>query len=258
LGSEQVGWGFATMVPYYRDRAAMVLRHTQPKTWLDVGGGHGHFCLVAREQLPDTSFEALDQADAIVEAARRGWVDRAHQGAFLDLASELELRFDVVSMHHYLEHTADPKAELDAAAKVLAPGAHLLIEVPDPESRLARFLKSWWPPYTQPQHLHLIPRDNLEEALRQRGFEIVDGDLSRAHLPIDLLGATWNMTRAVAPPTDMPWLPPANPLRTARRVAAYVVAAPFLVGSVIADQVVNRTMSDTDHGNTYRVLARRT
>jgi 2-polyprenyl-3-methyl-5-hydroxy-6-metoxy-1,4-benzoquinol methylase len=35
-------------------------------------------------------------------------------------------------MYHYLEHTADPAAELDAATALLAPGGHLMVEVPDP------------------------------------------------------------------------------------------------------------------------------
>jgi ubiquinone/menaquinone biosynthesis C-methylase UbiE len=258
LSGEKVEWGFQKLVGFYRARAAMVRRQTQPTTWLDVGGGHGHFCLIAREELPETTFEALDQADSIVEAERRGWVDRAHQGAFLDLASDLERRFDVVSMHHYLEHTTDPKAELDAAAKMLAPGTHLLVEVPDPEFRLARLLGGWWTVYLQPQHLHLIPLANLEEALRERGFEIVEVDRARAHQPIDLFAAVWTAARRLGPPTDVPWLPPPSPTRIARQVVASAAAAPFLVVAAVGDQLVSRILRDTDHGNTYRVLARRT
>ena len=65
-------------------------------------------------------------------AARRGWVDRAHRGLFPDLAAEMAGEYDVVSMHHYLEHTRDPGVELEAAATALAPGGLLSLEIPDP------------------------------------------------------------------------------------------------------------------------------
>jgi SAM-dependent methyltransferase len=258
LSAEKVEWGFQKSVASYRDRTAMVQRHVRPVAWLDVGGGHGHFCLIARGELPNTSFDALDQADAIVEAERRGWVDRAHQGAFIERASELEGRYDVVSMHHYLEHTIDPKAELDAAAKLLPPGGHLLIEVPDPEFALAGRLGRWWSSYLQPQHLHLVPLANLDEALRARGFEVVDVERSKAHQPIDLFAAAWTATRLAAPPTDLPWLPPRTPARVARQVVAYAAASPVLAAAAVGDQVVRQTLGPDDHGNTYRLLARRT
>jgi SAM-dependent methyltransferase len=258
LSAEKVEWGFQKSVASYRDRTAMVQRQTQPRAWLDVGGGHGHFCLIARGELPDTTFDALDQADSIVEAERRGWVDQAHRGAFVERASELHGRYDVVSMHHYLEHTVDPKAELDAAAKLLPPGGHLLIEVPDPEFALAGRLGRWWSSYLQPQHLHLLPLANLDEALRARGFEVVDVERSKAHQPIDLFAAAWTATRLAAPPTDLPWLPPRTPARVARQVVAYAAASPVLLAALAGDQLVRQTLGPDDHGNTYRLLARRT
>ena len=93
-----------------------------------MGTGHGHFCLVARQHWPEATFDGLDLSESVDEAARRGWVDTAYRGLFPELAGGLPRSYDVVSMHHYLEHTRDPGAELDAATKVLEPGGHLLIE----------------------------------------------------------------------------------------------------------------------------------
>ena len=56
--------------------------------------------------------------------------------------------YDVVSMHHYLEHTREPLDELDAAATALVPGGHLLIELPDPESRFPLVVGRWWIPWS--------------------------------------------------------------------------------------------------------------
>ena len=47
-------------------------------------------------------------SDSVDEAARRGRVDTAYRGMFPDLAPNLPRSYDIVSMHHYLEHTRDP------------------------------------------------------------------------------------------------------------------------------------------------------
>ena len=76
--------------------------------WLDVGTGHGHFCLAARQRWPEVRFDGLDLSESVNEADRRGWVDTAYRGLFPELAGGLPAAYDVVSMHHYLEHTRDP------------------------------------------------------------------------------------------------------------------------------------------------------
>jgi predicted SAM-dependent methyltransferase len=76
---------------------------------------------------------------SIEESQRRGWIDHAYRGLFPDLADE------------------DPRAELEAAHRVLQPGGHLLIEVPDPESRFARLMGRYWVPWLQPQHQQFVP-----------------------------------------------------------------------------------------------------
>ncbi|MEL7209221.1 MAG: methyltransferase domain-containing protein, partial [Actinomycetota bacterium] len=134
LGEQSTELIFGATDRSYVDRAEMLQGHVEPENWLDVGAGHGHFCLVARDTWPDTAFDGLDLSDSIEEAERRGWVDQGHRGQFVDAAASLSDRYDVVSMHHYLEHTREPLEELDAASTALRPGGHLLIELPDPES----------------------------------------------------------------------------------------------------------------------------
>ncbi len=100
--------------------------------------GHGHFCIAALAELPDTTFDGLDLSESIEEAKRRGWVETAYRGLFPELAPTLAGRYDAISMSHYLEHTLDPRAELEAAHTALAANGCLLIEVPDPEFVLGR------------------------------------------------------------------------------------------------------------------------
>src|SRR5690606_33506172 len=53
--------------------AKVVEGHAEPERWLDVGGGYGYFCRIARTVWPNTRFELLDLSGGVDEARRRGW-----------------------------------------------------------------------------------------------------------------------------------------------------------------------------------------
>src|SRR5262245_14931801 len=192
----------------YGRRCDALARHARPRAWLDVGTGHGHFCVVARQRWPEATFDGLDLSESVDEAARRGWIDTAYRGLFPDLAGGLPRSYDVVSMHHDLEHTRDPRAELAAAAKVLEPGGHLVVEVPDPASPFARRLGRWWFSWFQPQHLHFVPCENLVAALADEGFEVLEVERGPANQGGDLFLAVLLLLQHVAPSPQAPWLPP--------------------------------------------------
>ncbi|MWK37632.1 methyltransferase domain-containing protein [Actinomadura sp. J1-007] len=240
----------------HRARAELVAGHLTPRTWLDVGAGHGHFCRTARTVLPGTAFDGLDLGAGIGEAARRGWVRRAHRRPFTEMLDDLAGRYDVVSMHHYLGRRPDPQAELDAAAKVLRPGGHLLIELPDPGSRLGRRLGRFWPYWLQPQHLHLMPMGNVDKALAARGFRVVARERRRAGQGGDLVGTVAVALNAVAPPPERPWsVRPPRPADRARRAAGLAVAAPLLLPALLLDRLLVPLVPGTS--NAYRILARK-
>jgi SAM-dependent methyltransferase len=239
------------------DRARMLEGLHEPKRWLDVGTGHGHFALLAAEVWPDTVFEGLDLGDGVAEAERRGWISKAHQGFLPDLAGELEGRFDVVSMHHELEHTRDPRAEIAAAAKVLAPGGFIEIEVPDPEFPLSRVLGDHWLPYFQPQHQHLVTIGNLCNELEGLGFDVVRTVRGDAHRAVDLVSAAWFVVNGAAPKDDLPWLDRPSPRDGLRRLATFVLGAPLIVAAAVADRIVGLWVKQADHGNAYRILAQK-
>ena len=200
IGGQQSEFVFSSDDSSYHGRVDLVAAHARPKRWLDVGAGHGHFCLVAADILPDTRFEGLDLSASIVGAEQRQWIDRAHLGMFPELADDLSETYDVVSMHHYLEHTRDPAEELAAAAKVLESGGHLLIEVPDPECAYGRFLGWTWGPWFQPQHQHFVSAGNLATMLTDRGFTVVAQERGPAHQPVDLAFAVMHLANRIAGP----------------------------------------------------------
>ncbi|HEY6624579.1 MAG TPA: class I SAM-dependent methyltransferase [Acidimicrobiales bacterium] len=257
LGEGQVASVFDFGDATYLDRAEMVRSVATPGRWLDVGTGHGHFCLVASTLLPDTRFDGLDIGESVEEAERRRWISTGHRGTFPELASSLADRYDVVSMHHYLEHTVDPRAELDSAAQVLAPGGHLLIELPDPESFWGRVLGRYWLPWFQPQHLHLMSIGILEQALTERGFTIVARVRAEASQSSDLTAAVWMLIGRCAPPTNLPWLPRPTALGRARRGLGLALGALPLAGALGIDALLAWLPSRPGQSNAYRLLARR-
>ena len=132
LGASRTEGIFAAHRDLYVSRARMVAPFVTPRTWLDIGTGYGHFCKDAADVWPDTVFDGLDMGAGVEEGQRRGWLTNVYRGELPELAEQVAGKYDVLSMHHYLEHVTDPRKELDVVASIMKPGSYLLIEVPDP------------------------------------------------------------------------------------------------------------------------------
>ncbi|MCP3802455.1 class I SAM-dependent methyltransferase [Allokutzneria sp. A3M-2-11 16] len=259
LGEKKLDSLFKARGVMYRPRAESMKRFAQPESWLDVGTGHGHFCNAAREVWPQTTFDGLDITDGIKLAEHRGWIDRGYRGSFVELAPSMAANYDVVSMFHYMEHSLDPKLELEAAHTALRSGGHLLIEVPDPEARWADLLGKWWMPWLQPQHLHFVSIGNLRRQLEKMGFTVVLEQRAEAHEPIDLLSAAWTrLSNLAASGEDLPWYPAKpEPARKAIRAATLAVGSPFLLAASLADGALRPFAARLGLTNAYRVIARK-
>jgi len=257
LGESEVESLFLKEIGEYRDRARMVRAVVEPSRWLDVGGGHGHFCMVAREEWPEAVFDAVDLSTNIEDAERRRWVAHGYRALFPDLAADLAGKYDVVSMSHYLEHTRDPRAEIQAAAKVVRTGGALLVELPDPESRLGAVIGGFWVPWFQPQHQHFLHIASLEKLLRENGFEPVVVHRGEAHRGVDFVLAFAMLMNVVAPPQGRPWLKPAFAFAGLRNFVLWVLAIPALVVARLVDLALTPLCRRPGWANAYRVVARR-
>jgi SAM-dependent methyltransferase len=259
LGAGGMQFLFAQSGPFYKARVELARRHVSPRAWLDVGTGYGHFCLAAQGFLPGTRFDGLDMGESIEAGQRRRWIDNGYRGLFPDLAGDLLGRYDMVSMLHYLEHTRDPRAELDAAHTVLEPGGHLLIEVPDPECPFSRMLGRYWVPWLQPQHQQFLPVDQLCGALEAQGFSVVEVEACPPNPIIDLAGGLWMLASAWAPPPRSPWRRDPTGVERIQRAAIYGTMAPLALTGLVVDQAVQPLIRDRAlrWSNAYRVLAQR-
>lgn len=258
LGEKALDMAFASPIQPYEARARMVLtHHPEPERWLDVGCGHGHFCLIAKTIAPACHFEGLDLSESVEEAARRGWVERGRRGLFTEVAPQIEAQFDVVSMSHYLEHTLDPAAEIQAAATALKDGGHLFIEVPDPTGVFARLLGWLWMPYFQPQHLHLLSRKNLERLLTERGFEVLEWHLGAAHHQHDFVFAAYLFFKRFAPTLNVPWRPKSTALQRARNGLVWTIGTGPILGCLMIDLLFGPAAKKAEMTSTYRMLAKK-
>lgn len=148
-------------------RARWVERHAgeSARSIIDAGCGTGEF---------------------LGEMERRGWTvggteleHRARQllGTTLDVRADLEqfverAPVDVVSMWHSLEHTADPKAQVDAAFRLLRPGGRLVVAVPNHGGWEVKVFGRHAFQLDVPRHLYHFDRVSLERLLSEAGFRL--------------------------------------------------------------------------------------
>ena len=259
-GEEPWEFAFAAMGGAYEQRVETMARFVEPQAWLDVGTGHGHFCLSARRRWPQAAFDGIDLSESVEEAARRGWIDIGYRGLFPDLAGSLGRSYDVLSMHHYLEHTRDPRAELLAAAKVLEAGGYLMIEGPDVDCPWSRRLGRYWRCWFQPQHQHFVTCANLVAALDENGFDVVSVERGTASEGMDITSAVTFWVNRAAPDPRAVWRPPPSLAGRARRLGVLAAAVPAVAAAALVDVVKDawlRRPGSTTPGNAYRVVARR-
>jgi hypothetical protein len=195
-------------------------------------------------------------SESIDEAKRRGWVDTAYRGLFPDLAPQLAGRYNAISMSHYLEHTLDPRLEIEAAHTALAPDGCLLIEVPDPEFVLGRILGRYWLPWFQPQHLNLLSVKNLERLLRERGFTPITWHRGAAHQKVDFFFASWLFLNRLAPSPNLPWRK-RGVAAGAWRALVWTLGSSLIVTGILVDNLVGPLWARARVSNTYRVVARK-
>jgi SAM-dependent methyltransferase len=256
LGADMVEFAFSSYGSVYRKRAEMMNAISPPRRWLDVGCGQGHFCCAARDHLPGVELHGLDWGASVEEAARRGWIDRAYRGSLPEFAGTLDERYDVVSMFHYLEHVLDPRAELEGARKLLVPGGHVIIEVPEPDSLIGRALGRFWVNWLQPQHLRFLSIRHLDQLLRAQGFTPVAWHRAEAHMPIDLSWAMILVLQRLGPLTDQPWKPRSSELARFRRRLVWTLGAPLVLAAGACDRLIAALARPLRSWNLYRVVAR--
>ncbi|KXJ98624.1 MAG: type 11 methyltransferase [Acidobacteria bacterium OLB17] len=146
-------------------------RFTSPGRILDVGAACGYilkgFVDEGWEGIglePNASMAAF-AADDVGVAVRTGTLEE----------TEIDGKFDLVSMIQVAAHFYDPAAAFARARGLLAENGLLLIETWDRASFSARILGKHWHEYSPPSVVHWFTPKGLTDFLSHNGFERIAG-----------------------------------------------------------------------------------
>jgi SAM-dependent methyltransferase len=155
---------------------------------LDVGCGAGGFLEALRSLgLHDlTGIDFSERAISLLEAKGLAGV----RGLFVDYDGP-RASFDLISMNHYLEHTLDPRAELQRARELLREGGALVGELPGFDSYERRLFGRYWGGNHVPRHTLQLPQEFLVRLLVDCGFREVhvSHELNTGHWALSVQNA---------------------------------------------------------------------
>jgi SAM-dependent methyltransferase len=138
----------------------------RPRRVLDVGSGSGMVPLAVSRA---GGVEVLG-IDPFGPGDRRLDPHAELQAKTLD---EVDGEFDLVMLHHSLEHVPDPNGALREVRRVLAPQGSVLVRVPTVSSAAWREYGTGWIQLDPPRHVWIPSRAGLRTLARHAELEVV-------------------------------------------------------------------------------------
>lgn len=160
-------------------------------TLLDVGAGAGDYVAVVGA-LGWTAV-GVEANEAAAAAARAAGLDVVAGDATEFLAEPAGAPFDVIRMHHTLEHLTEPAETLRRAAAAANRGAELFVAVPNVAGVPANLFGRYWYHWALPFHRSHFNVKTLRRLLRAAGWKP-----RRAYFvssPLGLVRSTLNWSR---------------------------------------------------------------
>lgn len=135
---------------------------------LEVGCGSG--AMLRRMQERGWQVEGVDfDPQAVVHARVLGLKVRAGDILKMSLPAG---KYDVVAMSHVIEHVPDPHALLGKCARLLKPGARVVIITPNVKAVSHRLFGRHWRGLEPPRHLQLFAASPLRRLCHEAGLEV--------------------------------------------------------------------------------------
>jgi SAM-dependent methyltransferase len=138
-----------------------------PGRLLDIGCGPGWLLSGIDDSWEKHGIEV--SAFAATHARRHGAI---FEGPLLDCPFA-DGSFDLVVLHHVIEHLRDPVANLRVIHRILKGGGKLILGTPDFDSGVARRFGSNYRLLHDKTHISLFSNDSMHRFLRDHGFRIL-------------------------------------------------------------------------------------
>jgi len=137
---------------------------------LEVGCGAGQM-LKALTQV-GWRVEGVEWDANAAEVARRTSGQQVQTGDFRQLDIPRE-RYDMVVLHHVLEHLPDLRSDLRKIEAILAPGGRAVLVYPNPDSLGAYVFRQNWVHWDPPRHLIMPPVRTLAKFANDSGLNLL-------------------------------------------------------------------------------------
>ena len=146
----------------------IIRRYSPPSRLLDIGCASGMFLRRAADE--GWNVVGVEPSQQLSSLAKENLGGRGEIiPTTLQSAGLTDPVFDVITMWDVLEHVPQPAEFVQTAARLLKPGGHLFVNVPDLDSLQARLLGARWP-LLLPEHLNYFNRSSLTYCGNQAGL----------------------------------------------------------------------------------------
>ncbi len=169
--------------PIYETKLARLAALTPGKRLLDIGAGLGTFVHTARSQ--GFVADGLEYLGEHCDLAAQIWNVDLIPGMIETHEFPAGTEFDIIHMHHVLEHFRQPSLALRRSHELLSDGGILLLEVPNQFGELTQELKALFgryvtlPPDKRLHHMYFFTPRSVRAYLRRFGFEILELNMFR-------------------------------------------------------------------------------
>ncbi|MFH1966726.1 MAG: class I SAM-dependent methyltransferase [Patescibacteria group bacterium] len=137
---------------------------------LDIGCATGFFLESAKRAGLDVY--GVDISNYAVSMVRKDLRKNIYQGLFLEYDFPDEY-FDIITAWDYIEHSLDPKQDIQKAYRLLKKSGLLVLATPDIDSLPARIMKDKWMGFKDIEHLFFFSKRTIKKIIQDVDFCII-------------------------------------------------------------------------------------